>query len=203
MILKYLFWYYDRVIPPTVCDKLVKKYTSVKDRKGVTKGTDTKVRNSNVVFSNDQELYDMIHPFVDQANLNAGWNFDIDYTESVQFTKYKPKQYYNWHQDGFSEPYPMNHNYEGYRGKYRKLSTVISLSDGSKYKGGDFQVDLRDKNSKGKNDIKDVRNVITVKEMRQKGSLLVMPSFIWHRVTPVKKGTRYSLVSWTLGKPWR
>ena len=203
MILQYPYYYFTRVIPEHICDSLIKKYTGFKSKKGTVKGPDSKVRNSNVTFSHDKELYDMIHPFIDQANFRSGWNFDIDHTETVQFTKYTTKQYYNWHQDTTYEPYPDNHNDINYRGKIRKVSTVISLTDGSKYKGGDFQIDLRDGNAKGDKEPRSVRNVITIKELRERGTVVVMPSFIWHRVQPVTKGTRYTLVSWTLGKPWR
>ena len=40
-------------------------------------------------------------------------------------------------------------------------------------------------------------------EIRPQGSVIVFPSFVWHRVTPVTKGTRYSLVLWTCGQPFR
>jgi PKHD-type hydroxylase len=36
-----------------------------------------------------------------------------------------------------------------------------------------------------------------------KGSIIVFPSFVWHRVKPVTKGTRYSLVMWNLGYPFK
>jgi hypothetical protein len=35
-----------------------------------------------------------------------------------------------------------------------------------------------------------------------KGSIVVFPSFVWHRVNPIIKGTRYSLVMWNLGRPF-
>ena len=45
--------------------------------------------------------------------------------------------------------------------------------------------------------------VKTNKEIRPRGSIVVFPSFVWHRVKPVTSGTRYSLVIWNLGYPWR
>jgi PKHD-type hydroxylase len=44
--------------------------------------------------------------------------------------------------------------------------------------------------------------VIVSEYARKKGAITVFPSFIWHRVTPVIKGTRYSLVVWNCGKPF-
>ena len=46
-------------------------------------------------------------------------------------------------------------------------------------------------------------NTMKCKEILPKGSLVVFPSFVWHRVCPVKKGSRYSLVIWNLGWPFR
>jgi PKHD-type hydroxylase len=40
------------------------------------------------------------------------------------------------------------------------------------------------------------------KEILPKGSVVVFPSFVWHRVKPVTKGKRYSLVMWSAGKPY-
>ena len=40
-------------------------------------------------------------------------------------------------------------------------------------------------------------------EILPKGSIIVFPSFVWHRVKPVRKGTRYSLVVWHLGEPFK
>ena len=45
--------------------------------------------------------------------------------------------------------------------------------------------------------------VITATETSKKGSIIIFPSFNWHQVTPVTRGTRYSLVMWNLGEPWR
>jgi len=203
MILNNYYYYFIKGVPEETCDKLIKKFYSKKLHKGTIKGTSIKVRESEVIFSDDKELYDIINPFIATANEKAGWNFQWDFTESCQFTKYGLNQYYNWHQDGSPECYPNDHRFIGYRNKYRKLSTVIALSDGSDYKGGDFEMDLRDKPMKDIKDIKDVRRIITIKELRKKGTIIVFPSFVWHRVKPVLSGTRYSLVSWTIGSPWK
>jgi len=40
-------------------------------------------------------------------------------------------------------------------------------------------------------------------EIKEQGSVVIFPSFTFHRVTPVTKGTRYSLVSWSVGNPWK
>jgi len=45
--------------------------------------------------------------------------------------------------------------------------------------------------------------IFDIKNMNKKGSLVVFPSYIWHKVSPVTKGTRHSLVIWYLGNPYR
>ena len=40
-------------------------------------------------------------------------------------------------------------------------------------------------------------------EIRPQGSIIIFPSFTYHCVTPCTRGTRYSLVLWSLGRPWQ
>ena len=76
----------------------------------------------------------------------------------------------------------------------RKLSMIIPLVDGNEYEGGDFEINL--------NNPENDNNIVSIKEAKIKGTIIVFPSFVWHRVTPVTSGTRYSLVIWNLGKPF-
>ena len=46
------------------------------------------------------------------------------------------------------------------------------------------------------------KHLTKCKETLSKGSIIVFPSFVWHRVKPVTSGTRYSLVAWHLGNPF-
>ena len=62
-------------------------------------------RNSDLVWLSDPWIYREIHPYVQQANKNAGWNFNWDWSESCQFTKYKQGQYYDWHCDSWEKGY--------------------------------------------------------------------------------------------------
>jgi predicted 2-oxoglutarate/Fe(II)-dependent dioxygenase YbiX len=41
------------------------------------------------------------------------------------------------------------------------------------------------------------------KEILPKGSIVVFPSHVWHRVKPITSGERKSLVIWNLGKPFK
>ena len=75
--------------------------------------------------------------------------------------------------------------------KIRKLSLVACLSNPKEFKGGDFEFQFRNNN--------DPTIITPAPELRNKGTIVVFPSFLYHRVTPLIKGTRYSLVMWTRG----
>jgi len=191
-------------LTPKFCDDLVKYGNQQKESLGLTGDTlnlkkeqvdDLKrKRDSNVVWLNDLWIYREIHPYVRTANANAGWNFDWSYSEQCQFTKYKKNQHYGWHCDSWEKPYE-NQKDPNMNGKIRKLSVTCSLSDAKDYKGGELEFSLRN------NLEKDVSTTCT--EILPRGSIVVFPSFVWHRVKPVTEGTRYSLVIWSIGPPYR
>ena len=208
------FWFFQSVIPIKVCDDIVNYGLALKEREvqALTGGfgrdrdldkypltkkelTDLKKkRDSNIVWLDDTWIYKEIHPYIHQANRNAGWNFDWDYSEACQFTIYKKKQYYDWHCDSWDKPYMVD---GPTKGKIRKLSVTVSLTDPKEYKGGELEFDFRNEDPDKKPDIRSCTEILP------KGSLVVFPSFVWHRVKPVTKGVRYSLVIWSLGYPFR
>ena len=207
MNLQHYYWYFKSAVPERICDDIVRYGKSLQDKMATTGGfgdpktlskkqiKDLKTkRDSNIVWMNDKWIYKEIYPFVHQANANAGWNFQWDFSESCQFTKYNKNQYYDWHCDSWEKPYENGDT----KGKIRKLSVTVSLSEGGKaYTGGELEFDFRN------NDPDKKTNIRKCKEILPKGSLVVFPSFVWHRVCPVKKGSRYSLVVWNLGAPYK
>jgi len=113
------------------------------------------------------------------ANLNAQF-FGLDLTgfsEKIQLCNYKAKEkgHYDWHKD-------YSHGAE------RKLSLAMQLTDPSKYEGGDLIL------SPSGHDI-----VVPKKA----GYIAVFPSWTPHKVTPVTKGSRQSLVAWFTGPALR
>jgi PKHD-type hydroxylase len=127
-------------------------------------------------------VVDMLWYFGREANKNA-FGFDIDYLPDIQYTKYSADENgkYDWHCDTFWANPSM---YD------RKISIVIQLSDPSEYEGGDFQIDPQ-------------YAQLPADAIKAKGTVIVFPSFMNHRVTPVTKGTRRSLVSWIQGPKFR
>tara|TARA_R100000900_G_scaffold36073_1_gene29745 strand:- start:54 stop:674 length:621 start_codon:yes stop_codon:yes gene_type:complete len=204
--LKYYYWYFQSVIPERICDDIVRYGQEQEKQTALTGNADKdnltnldlkniqKKRKSDVVWMSDKWIYKEIQPYIYQANANAEWNFEWDWSESCQFTEYKKGQFYDWHCDSYIEPYDQPDN-QNTHGKLRKLSMTVSLTDPEEYEGGDLEFDFRNQDEAVQPSI--------CKEIRPKGSVVVFPSFVWHRVKPVTKGIRNSLVCWSIGYPFR
>ena len=210
MNLQYYYWWFKSAISPRICDDIVKYGLRHKEDVALTGGLGRdrdlekqplnkkeikdlkKKRDSSIVWMDDRWIYKEIQPYVKVANQNAGWNCHWEWPKSCQFTKYKPGQYYDWHCDSWERVYEK----EGpTKGKIRKLSATVSLSDEKDYSGGELEFQFRN------GDNPNARRMC--KDILPKGSLVVFPSFVWHRVKPVTKGVRYSLVIWNLGYPFQ
>ena len=153
---------------------------------------DSKVRITDVAWTNDQWVYDTIWPFMMQANVEAGWQYDIKSAESSQVTRYKKGGFYNFHRDGTGCHLAKYNNPSNafVHDHVRKLSMTVLLNES--FEGGAFEFA-----SYGKEE-----STITPLEMKQ-GDIVVFPSCMEHRVAPITKGIRYSLVTWFLGPPFR
>ena len=203
MNLKWLWYSFEKVIADTVCDQMVdllkqsKKSRGTigafKDKKNLTKQEQRsfdKTRKSHVFFSNLEWLYRYTHPWVHEANRKAGWNVQWNLSEDCQLTRYGPKEHYDWHVDAWPEGYKGG----PFDGLIRKLSSVLVLNDAAEYTGGKLEFWNRPEWRKD--------NYTTSPSILKKGSIIVFPSFVFHRVTPVTKGIRYSLTNWHCGKPY-
>jgi len=179
---------------PALVDK--KQGTTDEERKigkEIEIGEDKKIRISDTSWTSEQWITDLIWPYMLQANKEAGWSFDITAVESMQITKYKPGSFYGWHRDGRADclsVYNMPDN-KFLHGKVRKLSMTILLN--GNYQGGEFQFCTYSKKN----------HKVDIPEFDKVGSIIVFPSFMEHQVAPVTKGTRYSLVAWFVGPPFR
>jgi len=196
MLGKYSYWLFKgkEGLNKKNINKIIKIFKKEKIKKGVIgkdERIDKSVRDSNITFSNEAELYDIVCPYIHAANKSANWNVDIALHESMQFTIYNKNQHYDWHIDSLDEPYG-NQVHPDLRGKIRKLSCCISLTDSKKYEGGDFYFHFGREQTPYK-----------ISGFKEQGSILIFPSFIWHKVSPITKGTRYSLVNWSIGAPWK
>jgi len=213
MNLKYNYYFFQSALSPKFCQDVIdygKEQQSVMAVTGAGDRSSDKMskkdikniqkkRKSDIVWMSDKWIYNEIHPFIHEANEKAGWNFDWDWSEPCQFTKYGKGQYYGWHTDSFTKPLNTPDDLNRH-GKIRKLSVTISLNNPNEYEGGNLEFDYRNHLDWEKNKKKAFE---TCEQIRPMGSIIVFPSFVWHRVTPVTKGTRYSLVIWNCGNPFR
>jgi PKHD-type hydroxylase len=195
-------------------DKTVQEFALEKNVSVVAAKEMTYVRDSEVAWLADKWIFDLITPYIHSANEQAGWKFDIDGSEFFQFTVYKPGGFYGWHVDGCSDhsnklkrfipgitpldktgKTPLSHTRNpNHVGKIRKLSMTLNLNAPNDYEGGVLNFDFGPQETKRYHECT---------EIAPQGSLIVFPSFIYHQVTPVTQGTRYSLVLWALGPPFK
>jgi len=197
MIHENIYWLYEKIIPERTCNEIINYFKDKEKHKAVIgpkNKINSKIRESSLVFDTTNLWIDhLINPFIKNANISAGWKFDIDYPETHQFTEYKINQHYDWHADAWEKPYNIPGNYK--HNKIRKLSMSLCLSDETSYEGGELLFSITEKNNK--------KTILTIEKMKKKGSLIVFPSYIWHKVKPVTEGIRYSLVIWYLGDTYR
>ena len=208
MNLKNYYYYFTGVLSNKFCDEVIncakKNKLQIAKTEEINKDNLSKkelnqlrkIRHSDVVWLDDQWIYKEIHPYVHAANKEANWNFDWDWSENFQFTEYKKNQFYNWHADSNVEPY-NNPNNLNFHNKIRKLSVTCSLTDPINYKGGELQFYFNNSSDpkKGK--------IVSCLDILPRGSIVVFPSFVSHRVMPIKKGIRHSLVMWNIGYPFK
>ena len=150
---------------------------------------DHSFRKSQTTFcypnNTNQWIFDKLFHLFERTN-NEYFDFDLLGFESFQYTKYEPGEYYNYHMDTFMGDCGLNKDAI----LNRKLSMSILLNDPSEFDGGDFQVAIGNP---------ETPHSYTL----EKGHAIFFPSFLLHRVTPITRGIRKSLVVWALGPKFK
>jgi len=178
------YYKFPKAVPE---DLLIKVRTNLDTKElrdaqvGDNGGTVNKSKRRSKVFwlpKTDEfiEIYKLFFELITKCN-NEFYQFKLsEITEQIQYTVYSSDDegYYDWHVD--MGPGKAN----------RKLSLVCQLSDPSEYEGGELQIHTGN---------------ISIAEKEQ-GTVILFPSYLLHRVTPVTKGIRRSLVLWIEGPPF-
>ena len=144
-------------------------------------GLDTNKRVTTISwipFKEMPEMYNQVNEFIQKANRNHFGFGDIQITEQAQFTEYPEGGFYDWHTDT-----DVNMSHEP---PVRKISMTCLLSPENQFEGGDLELMASGKRAKLK-----------------QGHAIIFASFINHRVAPVTRGVRQSLVMWFGGKPFK
>ncbi len=140
-----------------------------------------KLRKTSLLFLDDLKKHDWLYNKLMQLSLFANserfW-FDLSgFFQPFQLARYEEGHFFDWHMD--FGPGEISH---------RKLSMTVQLSDDSEYEGGDLEFRINDR---------------VVSAPKSQGTVIVFPSFVQHRVTPITKGIRQSIVAWASGTPFR
>ena len=200
------FYIFPRALSKPDCDKYLKyclKNANWEDASTIAKGYtdvvpsdvkefdeksqkfDYKMRQTDVSFITDKDnmMNELVWGFIREAN-QVFFHYNLDYFQAIQFARYQNGGHYDWHQDasGNTELGPES----------RKLSLTMSLTDHTTYDGGYLEFYNGNKPY-------DHEEHNVAKDVKDQGSVIVFDSRDWHRVTPVTKGVRYSIVCWTVG----
>ena len=175
------------VFTPKQCQMIInagrsepKVNAQVGNERGIKGGViDTKTRTSHISwipFKKMPEMYKDIEEIMKQTNGNH-FGFDgMTLTEYAQYTEYPEGGFYDWHVDN-----DVNFKHEP---PVRKISMTCLLSHESEFEGGDLELIKEGKIAK-----------------LNQGQIIFFASYIRHRVAPVIKGVRKSLVMWFGGPP--
>lgn len=184
----YPWVYWEDFLSEEELDKIVSYCDSLETTIGTTFGSKIEEevkehRVSDVSFfqrNNDTAwIFDKLN-FIIQAANEKYYNFDLNGYSDIQYTTYDSNKIgrYDWHTDiGFGELFDKNSD-------TRKLSLTLNLNDD--YEGGEFEINVGKESN-------------PIKCETKKGRAIIFPSFVVHRVTPVTKGVRKSLVIWVVG----
>ena len=143
--------------------------------------TDTKTRTSHISwipFNKMPEMYDALNQLMLQTNANHFGFENMQLTEPAQYTEYPEGGFYDWHIDSDTI---MEHE-----PPVRKISMTLLLSPENEFKGGGLELMSEGKVARPK-----------------QGHAIFFASFIRHRVIPITKGNRKSLVMWFGGTPFK
>jgi len=142
---------------------------------------DTKTRTSHISwipFNKLPEMYATLENVMHRTNNNHFGFEGMKITEQAQYTEYPAGGFYDWHMDsdvvGMNEP-PV-----------RKISMTCLLSHESEFEGGGLELVSDGKIARPK-----------------QGQAIFFASYIRHRVIPITKGVRKSLVVWFGGPSFK
>ena len=176
------------IFTPKQCQMGIDKGMSLKKEEasigmGNPKGSsvDPKKRTTTISwipFKEMPEMYRDIEKTMLQANNNHFGFEGMRLTEVGQFTHYPTGGFYTWHMD--------NDIVGKHQPPVRKISMTLLLSDPSTFEGGELEFMNKGKTAKLK-----------------QGQAIFFASWLQHRVKPVTKGERKSLVMWFGGPPFK
>lgn len=149
-------------------------------------------------------FYRMIDERFNRVKLEMGLDdWVITEREAFQYTHYEKNDGYGWHKDTHDEPYDSAMGTDpAHDGLNRKLSMTIFLNDFDEWTEGRFEIENPWVHGPNDAHYRIHQFQPEFSDQIKKGTAIVFPSYIQHRVSPVQSGVRKSLVAWYLGPPW-
>ena len=190
-----MFYVFPRAVAPDVCEQIVKdckqnilNEASIYnyDDKSSRDAPDIRKTSISWITDKDNKINELAWHFLREAN-RIQFNYDLEYFQTIQFGEYKNGGFYGWHQDQVN----IDKSNE-----IRKLSLSLILSDPDTFEGGELQFYNGDRPME---DMGEITAEQVTNDIKAQGSVVVFDSRDWHRVTPVTKGVRHSIVCGTVG----
>jgi PKHD-type hydroxylase len=179
-------WYLNKLSEED-CNKATKEFELIPFKEAAM-GIDGEIikhggRNTKICFTPHEHWFGKImYNFGLLANKECNWNFDITLHESVQFAHYEPGQHYDWHIDTFFLSLPEKSSTD------RKITVVCLMNNVSEFEEGELQISMQG-----------TEYIVPL----EKGSVVAFPSFLSHKVIPIKSGIRKSSTMWLSGPRFR
>lgn len=187
--------YWVNAFSPEECDQIIQEAIKLPEN-FATLGEESIPADKNfrrsmvrwIDYMTNPEFTWLYHKFWQlEVAINKDWfGFNVTSLPPIQFTEYDESYQgeYKSHQDVFWLTQKNSH---------RKVSLILQLTDPSEYEGGVLNFERIGTYPSDGDKI----------EMKKRGTVIAFPSFIYHRLEPVTKGRRHSLVGWFEGPRWQ
>ena len=166
-------------LSPQECDQVVALGETIPSQSGGVEDGPSDYRVSRITWlapdPSTEWLFHRLAALFHEANRHYGFEL-VGFVDALQYTVYGAEEHFDWHLDlgpGSTSA--------------RKLSMSIQLSEPGEYDGGALEFVSMPPHG----------------EAMRRGTAIIFPSFLGHRVTPVTRGVRRSLVAWAYGPTFR
>jgi PKHD-type hydroxylase len=149
-------------------------------------------RKANVVLMSQPDeqtiwMWEKFNNIIAYYN-DKNFNFDLYGFNYLQFAKYNVGDKHEFHMDLPLGGKTVDHNLME---SLRKLTVVLLLNEpGVDFEGGNFQINHFSEQFPWETNLK-------------KGSVLLFPSFLLHKVAPIISGNRQSITVWAVGPKFK
>ena len=165
----------ERLLTAAECDAIIELWNEDHGHGSAYSESETYISKRTTIVELPTKIHAKILKAVTRAN-KALWGYAGAYSEYHEIYRYTPGDFFDWHMDLGADELAK-----------RKVTTLVQLTDPRKYQGGELELFANETHTAGK----------------RRGTLMIYPSYIMHRVTEVTGGMRFSLGGEILGPAFR